>query len=231
MPFVDRTDAGRRLAARLTPRLAGRDVLVLGLPRGGVPVAYQVALALAAPLDVLVVRKLGVPGQPELAMGAIGEQGVRVLEPHVVEQLRISDAHVALIERAAREELDELVRRLRGDRPPVPLAGRQVLLVDDGIATGSTARAACRVARLRGAAAVLLAVPVAARESLPALDAEADEVFSLRTPRRLYSVGQWYRDFRPVAQADVLTLLTAAAARLNGQGAQQPAHRPGPSSD
>ena len=160
MPFVDRRDAGRRLAERLMS-LRGEDAVVLGLPRGGVPVAFEVARALGAPLDVILVRKLGVPFQPELAMGAIGEGGARVVNDEVLRRAGVTPSELAEVEHREQAELDRRARRYRGGRPPVGLTGRTAVVVDDGIATGSTARAACLVARAQGAARVVLAVPVA----------------------------------------------------------------------
>ena len=153
MSFLDRTDAGRRLAQR-TLHLRGENVVVLGLPRGGVPVAAEVARALRAPLDVIVVRKLGVPVQPELGMGAIGEGGVRIINPEVVAIAHVTDAEIAAVERRERAELERRARRFRGERRRTPLTGRTAIIIDDGIATGSTARAACQVARAQGAVRV-----------------------------------------------------------------------------
>jgi putative phosphoribosyl transferase len=207
--FRDRKDAGQRLAERLGPML-GQDLVVLGLPRGGVPVAAEVARALRAPLDVIVVRKLGVPGQPELAMGAVGEGGVRVVDERV---LRL--AHVAAedLERAGdreRDELDRCVRRFRGGRDPVPVTGRIAVVVDDGIATGSTALAACSVARALGAARVVFAAPVCARESARRLAADVDELVCLHSPRHFTAVGQFYDDFSQTEDDEVLELLLRA---------------------
>src|SRR5438094_225918 len=157
--FADRRDAGRRLAAKLTS-LHGVDAVVLGLPRGGVPVAYEISRALHVSLDVLLVRKLGVPSHSELAMGAIGEDGVRVLNNDVIYRERVTPAELARVEARERDELVRRAARYRGSRPPVPLAGRVAVVVDDGVATGATARAACTVASLRGAARIVLAVPV-----------------------------------------------------------------------
>src|SRR5713226_5068289 len=159
MPFRDRREAGQRLA-ELLASLRALSPLVLGLPRGGVPVAFEVARTLDAPLDILVVRKLGVPFQPELGMGAVGEDGVRVLNAEVVREAGVTDAQLAAIEARERAEVDQRAARLRGGRPAIPLTGRTVIIVDDGLATGATARAAIRVARARGAAQVVLAVPV-----------------------------------------------------------------------
>jgi putative phosphoribosyl transferase len=209
--FADRVDAGRRLARELA-ELRGEDVVVLGLPRGGVPVAYEVARALDAPLDVIVVRKLGVPYQPELAMGAIGEDGVRVLDHHVLGRAGVTEDELAAVERRERVELAVRVARLRRGRPRVDLTGRIALIVDDGIATGSTARAACRVARHLGAARVVVAVPVGPAATVHDLP-EADAVVCPFTPARFLAVGSHYRDFTPVSDDTVVTLLDRAIAR------------------
>ncbi|MHB1593196.1 MAG: phosphoribosyltransferase family protein [Streptosporangiaceae bacterium] len=211
MRFRDRTDAGQRLAQTLS-RLRGTDVVVLGLPRGGVPVAYEVARALDAPLDVIVVRKLGVPFQPELAMGAIGEQGVRVMTDDIIRRGELTDAEIAEVERRERADLATQARRFRAGRERADLAGRTAVIVDDGVATGSTARAACQVARLLGAARVILAVPVGAPESLAALADVCDEVVCLYAPDFFMAVGTWYEDFRHVSDAEVASLLDHAAA-------------------
>jgi len=214
MAFANRSDAGRRLAERLV-FLRGQDVVVLGLPRGGVPVAFEVARELHAPLDVIVVRKLGVPVQPELAMGAIGEGGVRVINDDVVRMAEVTGPELAAVETRERAELDRRARRFRGERPRVPLAGRTAVVVDDGIATGSTARAACRVARALGAARVVLAVPVAPPSVISELGREVDDLICLASPERLWAVGQWYRDFTQTSDEEVITLLQRAA-RLEG---------------
>ena len=209
MPFLDRAEAGRRLAA-LLGYLSGQDVVVLGLPRGGVPVAAEVARALGAPLDVILVRKLGVPVQPELALGAIGEDGVRIINPDVVEISGVTDAEVATVEARERAELDRRARRFRGGRAPVPLAGRTAVIVDDGIATGATARAACQVARAHGASRVVLAAPVAPPAVRAALATAADEVVCVETPRRFLAIGEWYTDFAQTSDTEVVALLRAA---------------------
>lgn len=216
MPFRDRVDAGRQLAGRLV-HLRGHEVVVLGLPRGGVPVAAEVARALHAALDVIVVRKLGVPAQPELAMGAIGEGGVRVINDDVVRAIRIDEADIARVEDRERAELQQRARRYRGDRSHRLLQGRTAIVVDDGIATGSTATAACRAARAQGAARVILAVPVASPDAVRALRQVADEVVSLETPPHLRSVGEWYQDFSQTCDDDVVDLLAAAARRTADQ--------------
>jgi putative phosphoribosyl transferase len=227
MSFVDRVDAGRRLGERLG-HLRAEAPVVVGLPRGGVPVAFEVARALGAPLDVIVVRKLGVPFQPELAMGAIGEGGVRVLNDEIVRLARVKPGELAHVEARERVELERRVRRFRGDRPRVPLAGRTVVVVDDGIATGSTARAACRVARAHGAARVVLAVPVAPTEWTARIGAAADEFVCLTTPEPFWSVGQWYRDFGQTSDDEVATLLERAARPVSVPD-DDPADPPGPS--
>ncbi|MFE0702348.1 phosphoribosyltransferase family protein [Streptomyces sp. NPDC058872] len=206
MFFSDRSDAGRQLAARLD-HLKDRDVVVLGLPRGGVPVAAEVADALDAPLDICLVRKLGVPHQPELAMGALGEGGVRVLNERVLREVGVSDRDLAAVEAREHVELDHRALRYRGDRPSVPLDGRTVVVVDDGLATGATALAACRVVRARGAARIVLAVPVAPRGWTTRLGGEVDETVSVHTPDRFFAIGQFYQDFSQTEDAEVVACL------------------------
>ena len=209
--FADRHDAGRRLAESLG-RYAGRDdVIVLGLPRGGVPVAFEVARALRAPLDVFLVRKLGVPGHEELAMGAIASGGVRVLNDDVLSAARVPpDA----VERVAARELDrirEQERAYRGERAPLEARGRIAIVVDDGLATGATMRAAVEALRDRGAGSIVVAVPTAPIETCEALRREADEVVCARTPDPFTAVGMWYRDFAPVSDQEVAELLAPSA--------------------
>jgi predicted phosphoribosyltransferase len=206
-PFEDRRSAGRALAA-LLPHYAGRhDVLVLALPRGGVPVAFEVARALGAPLDLFLVRKLGTPGHRELAMGAIASGGVRVLNDEVVQWYGITPDD---IEAVARDEQRELERRevaYREGRDPVPVEGRTVILIDDGLATGSTMRAAVQAVRLRQPARVVVAVPVGAPQTCAELSAIADEVVCPRRPEPFAAVGQWYVDFEQTTDAEVRDLL------------------------
>jgi putative phosphoribosyl transferase len=209
MKFVDRVDAGRQLAERLHG-YADQDVVVLGLPRGGVPVAFEVAAALGAPLDVIVVRKLGVPFQPELAMGAIGEEGALVMNEEVLRAAQITPDELARVEAKERRSLLSRVQWIRGDRPRVDLAGRTVIVVDDGIATGSTARAACQVARAQGAAKVVLAAPVAPVETSARFADDADELVVVVTPEPFYAVGQFYLDFSEVSDQDVMRVLAGA---------------------
>jgi putative phosphoribosyl transferase len=210
LPFSDRVDAGRRLARRLE-HFRGADVVVVGLPRGGVPVAFEVAQHLRAPLDVIVVRKLGVPFQPELGMGAIGEDGIRVINDEVANMAGVTPGEIALVERRERAELNRRARLFRGDRPRVSLRGRTVIIVDDGIATGSTARAACRVARAHEAARVILAVPVAPPDWAARFRGEADELICVATPEPFFAIGQWYTDFSQTSDEEVLGCLTRAS--------------------
>lgn len=207
--FEDRADAGRRLAPLLS-HLAGADTVVLGLPRGGVPVAYEVAAQLGLPLDVIVVRKLGVPWHPELAMGAIGEDGVRVVNQDTVGHVGVTEAQVRQVEGAEREELERRVAAFRGDRPALALAGKTAVIVDDGVATGSTAEAACRVARAKGAARVVMAAPVAAPRAVEMLERVADEVVCLQLPADLGAIGFFYRDFTQTTDQQVRSLLEPA---------------------
>lgn len=207
MLYATRAEAGRELAASLT-HLRDTRPLVLGLPRGGVPVAAEVARALGGDLDVIVVRKLGLPWQPELAMGAIGEEHVRVLNADVIAQSRVAASALADVEVSERRELDRRVRLLRGDRPAVPVAGRLVVIVDDGMATGATAVVACRVARARGADRVVVAMPVSSDEAVTRLEDEADEVVCPLVPRWLGGVGGAYRDFHQLTDAEVRSALS-----------------------
>ena len=225
MRFRNRADAGRRLASRLEG-LRGKDAVILGLPRGGVPVAAEVARALAAPLDIILVRKLGVPAQPELGMGAIGESGARVINPDVVRYAQVSEAQLAEVERRERAELQRRALRFRGGAPHEPLVGRIAVIVDDGIATGSTARAACQVARALGAATVLLAVPVAPLGADVAMRGDADEVICLEMPERFLAIGEWYEDFAQTSDEEVVALLRAARAMQAEPSLERPADEP-----
>ncbi|MFG3012701.1 phosphoribosyltransferase family protein [Streptomyces cinerochromogenes] len=210
--FRNRLEAGRRLAERLE-YLRGQDVVVLGLPRGGVPVAAEVAAALDAPLDVCLVRKLGVPYQPELGMGAIGEDGVRVINQEVLRGTGVSPDDLHLVEERERRVLHDRAARYRGATPPVSVAGRTAVVVDDGVATGSTARVACRIARARGAARIVLAVPVAPRDFARRLGGDADDMVCLENPWDFAAVGQFYGDFTQVEDEEVTACLRRAASR------------------
>jgi predicted phosphoribosyltransferase len=212
--FLDRADAGRRLAARLVS-LRGPDVVVLGLPRGGVPVAAEVATALDAPLDLIVVRKLGIPYQPEVAMGAIGEGGVRVLDEELVARAGVSPADLDAVERQERATLDSRVARFRSGGGRLDLTGRTAIIVDDGIATGATATAACGVARALGAARVIVAAPVGGPDAVHRVGG-ADDVVCLIQPPGFSAVGAHYRDFGQTSEAEVATLISAARRRMAG---------------
>jgi putative phosphoribosyl transferase len=211
--FRDRTEAGRHLAELLRDYAGRDDVVVLALPRGGVPVAYEVAKALGAPLDVFVVRKLGLPGHPELAMGAIATGGVLVLDENIVRRLGINEAE---IRRTVDAELRELERReaaYRGDRGPRELAGKTVILVDDGLATGATMRAAALAVRKYDPARIVVAVPVASEQTCNEFRDDVDDVICAVTPRPFHAVGLWYDDFSQTSDEEVRELLARANER------------------
>jgi putative phosphoribosyl transferase len=210
--FRDRHDAGRVLAEKLRHYAGRDDVLVLALPRGGVPVAYEVATALGAPLDVFLVRKLGVPGREELAMGAIASGGVRVMNDSVVAMLRVPDRAIAAVAAAEARELARQERAFRDDRPPPAVRGRTVVLVDDGLATGATMRAAVAALRKLGPARVVVAVPVGAADTCGEFEADADEVVCATEPEPFLAVGYWYDDFSQTTDDEVRDLLAQAAA-------------------
>jgi predicted phosphoribosyltransferase len=213
-PFHDRRDAGRRLSNH--PRLrayAGRDAIVLALPRGGVPVGYEVAEALDLPLDVFVVRKLGVPGHRELAMGAIASGGTRVIDEELVKRLEIDEKKVAAVAAEEQRQLEQRERRYRDDEAGPQVGGVTALLVDDGLATGASMRAAVQALRASGPAAVVVAVPVAPQESCAALEREADEVICAVTPDLFFAVGAWYERFDQTTDEEVVDLLARARAR------------------
>jgi len=215
--FRDRAEAGRLLAELLRDYAGGDDVLVLALPRGGVPVGYEVAKALGVPLDVFVVRKLGVPGHEEFAMGAIASGGLAVLNRDAIQQLRIGEAEVP---RAIAAEMRELQRReaaYRGDRDPPELEGKTVILVDDGLATGSTMRAAALAVRQRNPARIVVAVPVAAAETCDEFRDVVDEVICGAMPRPFQAVGLWYEDFSQTSDEEVRELLERAAERAGAR--------------
>jgi putative phosphoribosyl transferase len=212
--FSDRADAGRVLAEQLRHYADRPDVIVLALPRGGVPVAYEVAKALHAPLDIFVVRKLGIPGHEELAMGAVATGGVRVLNDQVVKGLSIPGF---VIDAVANWELQELERRerlYRGDRPPPEVRGKTAILVDDGLATGSTMLAAVKALRKLGPARIVVAVPVASPDTCELLKEYVDETVCAATPEPFYAVGLWYRDFSQTTDEEVRELLERSAAEI-----------------
>ena len=211
-PFRDRVEAGRRLAERLRTYVGQPDLIVLGLPRGGVPVAYEIAQVLHAPLDVFVVRKLGVPGQPELAMGAIASGGVQVLNEEVVKSLGITNTQIAAVAAKEQRELERRERLYRGARPPLVIAGKTVILVDDGVATGATVRAALTALRTQSPAKLVVAVGVAPPETCDTLAQEADEVICLLQPVGFWAVGLWFADFASTSDEEVRTLLAHAEA-------------------
>jgi predicted phosphoribosyltransferase len=209
--FRDRRDAGRRLAGRLSHLRTAQGLLVLALPRGGVPVGFEVAQALDAPLDVLLVRKLGVPGRDELAMGAIASGGRRVLDADLIEKLDISRREVAAVEARELKELERRERAYRGDRQPPAITGRTIILVDDGVATGSTMKAAIEALREERPASIVVAVPVAPTSTQRELEALADETICVATPEPFYAVGAFYVDFEATSDEEVRRLLALAA--------------------
>jgi predicted phosphoribosyltransferase len=211
MLFRDRIEAGQVLANRLVPYTNRPDVLVLALPRGGVPVAYEVARMLHAPLDIFLVRKLGVPGHEELAMGALASGGAHVLNEEVVRGLHISEEVIAAVAEREQEELARRERLYRGERPAPDVRSRTVILVDDGLATGSTMRAAIAALRQQGPARIVVAVPVGACETCVELQTEADEVVCARTPEPFHAVGLWYEDFTQTTDEEVHELLARTA--------------------
>ena len=211
MLFRDRSEAGQKLAQKLKAYANRQDVLVLGLPRGGVPVAFEVAQALNAPLDVFLVRKLGVPGQEEFAMGAIASGGVRILNQKVITELNISSEAIARTAAQAQRELERREYLYRGDRPPLDVRDCTVILVDDGLATGATMHAAAIAIRKKQPKQIIAAVPVSASEACDKLQVEVDEIICAETPRPFIAVGVWYRYFSQTTDAQVQNLLQMAA--------------------
>ena len=221
MLFQDRNQAGRYLATKLSAYADRSDTLVLGLPRGGVPVAFEVAKALKAPLDVFIVRKLGVPGQEELAMGATATGKVRALNDEVIRMFDITGETIETVAAAEERELERRERLYRGDHPPAEIEGKTVILVDDGLATGSTMRAAVLALRRRNPARSVVAVPVAASSTCEEFRAEVDEIVCAATPESFMAVGQWYEEFTQTTDEEVQDLLRRAQrpdARLSGGG-------------
>lgn len=214
MIFPNRTEAGRRLSVLLRDYTNRKDVIVLGIPRGGVPVAFEIARMLRVPLDVLVLRKLGVPGHEELGFGAIASGGIRALNPEIVEALRISARDIELVTNAERKELKRREHAYRGRRPPLHVKGFTVILVDDGIATGSGMRAAADALRQLKPARIVIAVPVAPGSTCDRLRSEVDDLVCLYTPAPFYGVGQFYLDFSQVSDQEVNELLDRAAREI-----------------
>jgi putative phosphoribosyl transferase len=212
--FTDRQDAGRQLGDRLETMISGEEAVILALPRGGVPVAHEVSARVGAPLDILLVRKLGVPWQPELAFGAIATGGVVVLNEDHVRALGLGDEVVGDIIDRERLELERRERLYRDDHEPVDISGKTVVVIDDGIATGSTVRAALESLSQRGVARRIVACPVAAAETVKGLEDQADEVVCLRTPIQFAAVGAWYDDFAPVSDAEVKQILEQSATEV-----------------
>jgi putative phosphoribosyl transferase len=214
MIFDDRVDAGRRLAERLSSYAKRSDVVVLGIPRGGVPVAFEVAAALGAPLDVFVSRKLGVPGQEELAFGAVATGGVRVLDRDLIESLGISKQEIEEITDRVRAEVERRERVYRGSRPPLQLKGKIAILIDDGIATGSSMQAAIKALRHLKPARIVVAVPVAPLSTCHRLRTEVDELVCVHMPEEFYAIGNFYIDFSQVADEEVTELLHRISPRV-----------------
>ena len=217
-PFADRREAGRLLAAKLTKFAGHDDVIVLALPRGGVPVAYEVAMALRVPLDIFVVRKLGVPGHEELAMGALASGGVRVLNEDVVRQVPNSSQTIDTVVAREKAELERREAAYRDGRPPPDLAGKTIMLVDDGMATGASMRVAAAALKQHDAGRIVIAVPVAARETCAELANEVDELVCGMTPENFHGVGQFYQDFAQTTDDEVRRLLAAAHTTSDGLG-------------
>jgi putative phosphoribosyl transferase len=216
-PYRDRREAGAELARRLGHLKGRQDLVVLALPRGGVPVAYEVARALEAPLDVFVVRKLGMPGHPEFAMGAIASGGIRVLNEEVIRLYRIPQTVIEIIARDERIELERRERAYREGRSPIDLGGRIVVLIDDGLATGSTMKAAVEAARVHAPARIVVAVPVGSPDTCREFADIADEIVCARAPEHFAAVGQWYDDFRQTEDEEVRALLHDASSEPAGR--------------
>lgn len=218
MIFRDRMEAGKVLGRQLHQYAGRPDTVVLALPRGGIPVGYQIAEALDLPLDIFVVRKLGVPGQEELAMGAIASGGIRVLNEDIVHALRIPDEVIAAVAVEEQRELERREKLYRQGKPPIDIRNKFVILVDDGLATGATMRAAAAALKKQGAKGVIVAVPVAARSTCEELRAEVDDIVCGATPEPFYGVGSWYRDFSQTTDEEVIELLEKSRKRSYEKG-------------
>jgi predicted phosphoribosyltransferase len=213
-PFKDRRDAGRKLAQKLMTYAGQSNAVVLALPRGGVPVAYEVALALRVPLDIFIIRKLGVPGREELALGAIASGGVRVLNGDLIRMLGVPDEVINFVVKRELEEMHRREKAYRNDRPPLEVRERAVILIDDGLATGASMRAAIEGLRAQQPARIVVAVPTAAPDVCEAFETEVDEIVCAVTPEPFYGVGRWYEDFSQVTDAEVRILLEEANHQL-----------------
>jgi len=209
--FANRAEAGRMLAEALSAYIGRSGILILALPRGGVPVAYEVAKALSAPMDLWLVRKLGVPGQEELALGALAGKNIRVLNDDIISLLNIDQSAIDIVIAREQAELERRNRLYRQGRPPPDIEGKTIIIIDDGLATGATMRAAIASLRQAGAAWIIAAVPVGAVSTCRKIEQEADELVCLHTPEPFYGVGQWYTDFSQTSDEEVLALLTSAA--------------------
>ena len=205
--FKDRRDAGRKLAEKLTAYADRPDVIVLALPRGGVPVAYEVSMALNAPMDIFLVRKLGLPGHEELAIGAIASWGIRVLNEEIIRTLGVDRNIINMVARQEQQELERREQKYRGDRPPIDIMDKTVILVDDGLATGASMRAAVAGLRTQNPSRIIAAVPTAAPEVCAAFESEVDEIICATTPQPFYGVSRWYRDFSQTTDMEVQLLL------------------------
>jgi putative phosphoribosyl transferase len=223
--FRDRRDAGRKVAQRFDAFAGKSDVIVLALPRGGVPIAYEIAMRIGAPLDILVVRKLGVPGHEELAMGAIASGGIRVIDQRTVSRLGISREQVEAVEHRELAELERRERTFRAGRPTLDVENKTAIVVDDGLATGASMAAAIDALRTKHPARIVGAVPVASPDTCEAMSERADEMICLYTPARMYAVGVWYEDFTQTTDAEVRELLDAAARNLPAR-AERRVHAP-----
>ena len=215
MIFEDRVQAGQQLAQKLGAYAGKTDVVVLGIPRGGVPVAFEVAKVLRAPLDIFLSRKLGVPGQEELAFGALASGGVRVLDRGLIRELNLSKEEIDRIAETVKKELERRERVYRGDRPPIKIEGKVTLLVDDGIATGSSMRAGIKALRQMKPSRLVVAVPVAPRQTCKRMKSEVDELICVYTPELFYAIGQFYEDFSQISDEEVTELLRRAAQSVN----------------
>jgi putative phosphoribosyl transferase len=223
--FQDRYEAGQALAAKLEHHAGDPDVVVLALPRGGVPVGYEVSQALNAPLDIFLVRKIGVPGYEELAMGAVASGGVKIFNHEVLQRLGISERILDGIVREKERELEQQEKAYRGERPPTQIEGRTVILVDDGLATGASMRAAVQAVKKKSAKSVIVAVPVGSADTCNQLQSEVDEVICGMTPEPFYAVGAWYSDFMQVTDEEVRELLDRAAHERRVRQVQTQHHR------